>query len=140
MEIGLYYAIRGSCYGLKKNPKLFIALVEMHNRRTGTFFTPIGEMGLTLHEMYDISRLPWGDEPYEEYTPTGEEFEELDRRYPDFLAVYQEVLCHHSTCQQISKKKDKSTEGNTPHGSGETEGHRSLVSILFDQLDEIWEA
>ena len=39
----------------------------------GTFFTPVGEIGLALHELYEVSGLVIGDAPYEEYVPTTEE-------------------------------------------------------------------
>lgn len=33
----------------------------------GTFFNSVGEIGLALHEMYEISGMPMGEILYEEY-------------------------------------------------------------------------
>jgi len=38
-----------------------------------TFFTPIGETGLVLHEMYEASGMIIRDAPDEEYVPLIEE-------------------------------------------------------------------
>ena len=51
----------------------FYAILERYNLETCTFFTPIGEMVLALHEMYEVSGLVIGDVPYEEYVPSIEE-------------------------------------------------------------------
>jgi len=40
-------------------------MLEHYNSETCTFFTPIGEMGFTLHEMYEVSGLAMGDISYE---------------------------------------------------------------------------
>ena len=48
-------------------------MLERYNLETCTFFTPVGEMGFALHEMYEISGLAMGDTPYEEYIPITEE-------------------------------------------------------------------
>lgn len=47
---------------------------------TGTFFTPVHEMGLALYKMYEILGLPMDEIPYEEYVPTGEELHQLKAR------------------------------------------------------------
>ena len=36
-------------------------------------------MGLTLHELYEVSELEIGDAPYEEYVPTTEELHLLNK-------------------------------------------------------------
>ena len=46
------------------------------------FFTPVGEMGLALHELYEISELVIRDAPYEEYVPTTEELHLLKKKDP----------------------------------------------------------
>jgi len=47
-----------------------------------TFFTPVGEMGLVLHELYEISGLVIGDTLHEEYTLTTEELHLLKKEDP----------------------------------------------------------
>lgn len=68
-KLEVYYALRATQYGVEVNHHMFLALVEMYNCYTGTFFVPVREIDLALHEMYEISKLPWGTEPYEKYTP-----------------------------------------------------------------------
>jgi len=65
-----------------------------YNPKTYTFFTPIGEMGLALHEMYEVSGLEIGDASYEEYVPSIEELHLLKKRDPMVYETYWEVLCH----------------------------------------------
>ena len=43
------------------------------------FFTPVGEMGFILPEMYEVSVLMMGDAPYEEYVPSTEELHILKK-------------------------------------------------------------
>lgn len=81
--IVMFYAMRATRSGLETNPTMFIALAERYNCHTGTFFMPGGEMGLALHEMYEVSTLPWSEEPYEEYTPTNKELRELGGENPE---------------------------------------------------------
>jgi len=47
--------------------------MEMYCLASGTFFTPIGELGIALYEMWEVSNLPMGSLPYEEYFPYAEE-------------------------------------------------------------------
>ena len=51
-------------------------------------------MGLTLHELYEVSRLIIGDAPYEEYIPTIEELHLLKKDNPQVHETYWEVLCY----------------------------------------------
>ena len=69
---------------------------------TGTFFTPVGEMGLALHELYEVSGLVIENAPYEEYVPTSEELHLLKKENPQVYKTYWEVLCHLHICGQIT--------------------------------------
>jgi len=51
-------------------------------------------MGLTLHEMYEVSGLVIGDVPYEEYVPSTKELYLLKKSDPLVYETYWEVLCH----------------------------------------------
>jgi len=42
-------------------------MLERYNPESCTFSTPVGKMGLALHEMYEVSGTMMGDIPYEEY-------------------------------------------------------------------------
>ena len=51
----------------------FNGVLKRYNPLTDIFFTLVGEMGLALHEMYEVSGLVIGDALYEEYVLTTEE-------------------------------------------------------------------
>ena len=64
------------------------AILERYNPAICTFFTPIGEMRLALHEMYEVSRLMIGDVPYKEYVPSTEELHLLKKSDPLVYETY----------------------------------------------------
>ena len=57
-------------------------MLERYNPETCTFFTPVREMGLDFHEMYEVSGLVMGDIPYEEYGPSVEELHLMEDSAP----------------------------------------------------------
>ena len=80
----------------------FLWRAGAYNPLTGTFFTPVGEMRLALHELYEVSGLVIGDAPHEEYVPTSEELHLLKKEDPQEYETYWGVLCHFHICGQIS--------------------------------------
>jgi hypothetical protein len=82
MSSGLYAAVRAMRSGIRQNHFNFFAMLELYNSSTCTFFTPSGELGFTLHEMYEVSGLMMGDRPYEEYTPGTEELHIMKKHDP----------------------------------------------------------
>ena len=54
---GVIHSVRAVQYGLPQSSQNFYGVLEHYNPLTGTFFTPVGEMGLALHELYDVSGL-----------------------------------------------------------------------------------
>ena len=72
-HVGLYPTVRAVQYGIPPSSQNFFGVLERYNSLTGTFFTPVGEMGLALYELHEVSGLVTGDSPYEEYIPTTEE-------------------------------------------------------------------
>ena len=56
-QVGLYHSVRAVRYGLLQSFHNFFGVLEHYNPLTGTFFTPVGEMGLALHELYEVSGL-----------------------------------------------------------------------------------
>jgi len=52
-RVGLCEAIRATCYGIQMSVANFYAIFELYFPATGTFFTPVGELGMTLHEMWE---------------------------------------------------------------------------------------
>jgi len=47
----------------------FYTIFKLYCLASGTFFTPVGKLGLRLHEMWEESNLSMGSLPYEEYFP-----------------------------------------------------------------------
>ena len=68
-RLRLREAVRATYYGIQINVTNFYAIFELYCPATGTFFTPVGELGMALHEMWEVSALPMGSLPYEKYFP-----------------------------------------------------------------------
>jgi len=90
----------------------------------GTFFTPVGEIGLALYELYEVSGLVMGDAPYEEYVPTSEELHLLKKEDPQVYETYWKVLCHFNICDQISSWRNRGVK------------QISWASYLFNGINE----
>ena len=69
-------------------------MLERYNPKTRTFFTLCGEMGFTLHEMYEVFGLLMGDLPYEKYIPDKKELHLMKKDAPLVYEIYWKVLCH----------------------------------------------
>lgn len=54
---GLATAMSAVRYGICQNPYPFYAILKKYNSKSCTFYTPVGELGLPLHEMYAVSGL-----------------------------------------------------------------------------------
>jgi len=87
-QMGLYNSVRAVQYSLLQSFHNFYGVLEHYNPLTGTFFTLVGEMGLALHELYEVSGLVIGDPPYEEYVPTTEELHLLRKEDPQVHETY----------------------------------------------------
>ena len=79
----------------------FYAIFELYCPATGTFFTPVGELGMALHEMWEVSALPLGSFPYEEYFPCEAELTLLEKKEPALFETYRELMCHLYICSSI---------------------------------------
>lgn len=60
-SFGLYCTIRNIQFGLLHNDYHLYNIFEMFNLHFGTFFTPVRELGLALHEMFEVSLLSMGE-------------------------------------------------------------------------------
>ena len=101
LQAGLYGAMRVVQCGISQSTQHFYAILERYNPENYTFFTPIREMELTLHEMYKVSGLMIGDALYEEYVPSTEELHLLKKSGPLVYETYWEVLFHFHICEQV---------------------------------------
>ena len=87
-KIYLAIAIRAVKYGIRQNPSSFYAMLERFNSDSCTFYTPVGELGLALHEMHVVSGLSHGHISYEErYLPLLE-LNELKGKNLDIYETY----------------------------------------------------
>jgi len=102
LQTGLYGAMRDLQYGISQSTQHFYAMLERFNPETCTFITPIGEIGLALYEMYEVSVLVIGDAPYKKYVPSTEEQHMLKKSDPLVCQTYWEVLCHFHICGQAT--------------------------------------
>ena len=57
MRLGLYEVVRATCFGISISIPTFYAILEMYCPASRTFFTPVGELGMALHETWEISNL-----------------------------------------------------------------------------------
>jgi len=125
------------CYGIAlSNYNLFVIL-EKYNPDTCIFFTPIGEIGFALHEIFEVSGLNMGYLPYEEYIPNTEELNLLKRDAPQVYETYWEVVCHFHIYAQVTGwrsggVKQVSRANYVLYGLGEK---LSLVSGLATSID-----
>src|SRR3954469_2353569 len=100
--VRLFLTIRAVLFGLPQDPQNFFGVIELYHPDTRTFFTPIGELGISYHEMRYISGLDYGEFVYEERVPLSSNLEDLSVCYgKEFTNVYWEVLCHFQICADI---------------------------------------
>ena len=102
LQTGLYTAVWTVQYGIPQISYHFFVILERYNIETCTFFTPVGEKGLALHEIYEVSGLVMGDIPYEEYVPSAEELHLMEDSAPLVYVTYWKVLCHFHICAEIT--------------------------------------
>ena len=93
----------------------------------GPFFTPVSELGLALHEMWEISNLSMGSMPYEEYFPCAIELEQMEKDDQEMFKTYQELMCHFYICMD-----DHNARGNA-------NGIKVWAYYLFPNLDDALE-
>ena len=65
-KLGLYQAIRATCNEIKVSAPNFYIHFELYFPSSKMFFTLVGELGLALHVMWEVSKLPMGFLLYEE--------------------------------------------------------------------------
>jgi len=52
--LGLHEAVRATCFEIGISKPTFYAILEMYCPVPGTFFTPVGELGMVLHVMWEV--------------------------------------------------------------------------------------
>ena len=66
----------------------FYTIFELYCPAIRTFFTPVSELGMALHEMCEVSTLPLGSLPYEEYFPFEAELSLLEKQESSLFDTY----------------------------------------------------
>ena len=122
-RLELHKAIRVMCFGMNINIPTFYTFLEMYYSMSGTFFTPVGELGMSLHEMWEVSNLPMGSKPYEEYFPCDEELARLEKNELALYEKYRELMCHYYICLDLYPSR------------GNVNSLKSWVEYLFTVVD-----
>ena len=60
LQCELYHTVRGVCNRITLSHHNFFTMLEKYNPDTCTFFTPVGEIGFSLHVMFKVSGLSMG--------------------------------------------------------------------------------
>ena len=79
----------------------FYTILDVYCLALGTFFTPVGELGMALHEMWKVSNLPIGSKPYEEYFPCAKELAQLEKDESVMYETYRELMCYFYICLSL---------------------------------------
>ena len=88
LQCGLYPAVSVVCYGIVPSRYNFYGILKKYNPDTYTFFILVGEIGFTLHEIFEVSGLSMGDLSYKEYIPSTKELYLLKRKTPQVYETY----------------------------------------------------
>jgi len=82
---------------------------------------------MAMHEMHEVSGLPMGEVPYEEFIPESSELKRLQSEHPAIYKTYWELMCHYHICfdQTCGKKK-----------TGVYVSHKNWADYLFENLDK----
>ena len=100
-RLGLHEAVRATFYGIQIIVANFYAIFELFCPATWTFFTPVGELGLALYEMWEVSALPMGSLSYKEFFPCEAELALLEKQEPALFETYRELMCHFYICLDV---------------------------------------
>jgi len=124
MRIRLHEVVRATCHEIEISVPNFFPIFELYCQALGTFFTAVGELVLALHEMWEISNLPMGSMPYEEYFPCTMELKQMEKDDPKMFRTYQELMCHLYICMDVH------------NAWGNSNRIKAWVDYLFSILDD----
>src|SRR3954466_11999345 len=100
-QIQLLPAMLAVRQGVRANVKNFLGMLEQYSPEMCTFFTPVGEIGISPWEMQQVSGLPVGEFSYEEHVLPSVELELLKVQDPGLYSTNWEVLCHLFICGEL---------------------------------------
>ena len=122
-KLGLREAVRATCHVIEISVPNFFAIFKLYCPVSGTFFTPVSELGLALHEMWKVSNLLRGLMPYDEYFPCMMELEQMEKDNPDMFETSRELMCHFYICMDVHNAR------------GNMNGMKVWADYLFPILD-----
>ena len=115
--------LRQFAMGWRSVCQIFFAIFKLYYPASGIFFTLVGELGLLLHEIWEISNLSVGSIRYEEYFPCTIELEQMEKDNPELFETYWELMCHFYICMDVH------------NAWGNTNGIKVWADYLFPVLD-----
>lgn len=74
--------------GFCQSDQNFLGVIETYNPNAGTFFTPVGKLGVTYHEMHYVSEFSYSEFPYEERFPISHELKQMEELLPTGANLY----------------------------------------------------
>lgn len=104
----LAMGIKAVTYGVCQCLHAFYEMLEWFNSDSSTFYTPIGELDMVLHEMYAVFRLPWGEVPNMECYLPHKELTALKKDHPVMYDMNWELLFHFHICLDSQNEKKRS--------------------------------
>ena len=93
-RLRLHEVIMATCYGIEVSKPTFYAIFELYCPASGTFFTPVSELELALHEMWEVLNLLMGSIPYEKYFPCTVGLKHLEKQDPTQFKMHNKLMCH----------------------------------------------
>ena len=123
MWLGLYEAVRATCFGISISIPTFYAIIKMYCLASGTFFTLVSELRMALHEIWKVLNLSMGSIPYGEYFSYTEELAQLEKKEPALYKTYRELMCHFYICLELHSGREA------------TISMKTWVDYLFPSLD-----
>jgi len=99
-RLRFHETVRATYFGINISVPTVYSILDMYCPASSTFFTPVGELGMALHEMWEVSNLSMGSKPCGDYFPCAEELAQLE----DDLALYKtyrELMCHYYICLDL---------------------------------------
>jgi len=100
-KLGLYEVVRATYNEIEVSLPNFYYIFKVYCPSIRTFFTLVGELGLALHEMWEVTKLPMSFLLYEEYFPFTEELKQLGSQDAAMYETYRELMCHFQICLNV---------------------------------------
>jgi len=128
-RLGLCEAVRATCYRTEISVPNFFAIFKLYCPALETFFSPVSELGMALHDIWEVSNLPMVLLPYKEYFHCMMELEQLEKDDPALFETYRESICHFYIYLDVHNARGIM--------NGMKVWADYLFSVLYDALEEV---